>query len=159
MGVSMKRWSAFLLAGMVLSGLPGAARALPQKATPEPRSTASPPAHALTPFVGHRVTRKVHRASCEWAEKIADENRAGFATWKEAQAAGYVACGKCKPDIKALAAEPPAAGELCASLNGKTFHKPDCAWAKKISGRNMVVYKTRDDAIASGKTPCKACKP
>ena len=133
------------------------------------------------PFIGHSANRKVHRAECRWAQKIAERNRVYFTTCEEAVAAGYTPCKTCKADeapspgdsggpasapdaaqggAKASApAQTPAAGELCASSTGKTFHKPDCAWAKKISGRNLVVYKTRDDAIASGKTPCKGCKP
>jgi methylphosphotriester-DNA--protein-cysteine methyltransferase len=117
------------------------------------------------PFVGNRNSKILHRAGCEFAKKISPANRAGFKLWKEAEAAGFTACGGCRPDAAQAGAESsspattPAAGELCASSTGKTFHKPECAWAKKISGRNLVVYKTRDDAIASGKTPCKVCTP
>ena len=46
-----------------------------------------------------------------------------------------------------------------ASKNSKVFHKPDCTWVKNILPNNRVFYKTRDEAIAAGKKPCKKCKP
>jgi methylphosphotriester-DNA--protein-cysteine methyltransferase len=41
----------------------------------------------------------------------------------------------------------------------EVFHRPDCEWAKKINPQNLVGFKTREDAIKSGKRPCKVCKP
>ena len=46
-----------------------------------------------------------------------------------------------------------------ASVNSEVFHQPNCKWAKKISPRNLVGFKTREDAIKSGHRPCKMCKP
>jgi methylphosphotriester-DNA--protein-cysteine methyltransferase len=131
------------------------------------------------PFIGHSASKKVHRAECKWAQKIAERNRVYFTNCQEAVAAGYSPCRTCKPDEPSspspgdsggpapapdaaqagTEAQTPAAGELCASSTGKTFHRPDCAWGKKISGKNLVIYKTRDEALASGKTPCRVCKP
>lgn len=46
-----------------------------------------------------------------------------------------------------------------ASVNSEVFHRPDCEWAKKISPRNLVGFKTREDVIKSGRRPCKVCRP
>ncbi len=46
-----------------------------------------------------------------------------------------------------------------ASKSGKAFHRPDCRWAQNISADNLVTYKTREEAVQSGKRPCKSCKP
>lgn len=46
-----------------------------------------------------------------------------------------------------------------ASKSGLVFHRPDCRWAQNISGDNRLGYKTRDEALRSGKRPCKSCKP
>jgi micrococcal nuclease len=46
-----------------------------------------------------------------------------------------------------------------ASKNSKVFHRPDCKWVKKISPKNLIGFKTREEAIRSGRRPCKTCKP
>jgi hypothetical protein len=46
-----------------------------------------------------------------------------------------------------------------SSKNSKIFHKPDCSWVKNILPKNQIFYKTRDEAIAAGKQPCKKCQP
>jgi hypothetical protein len=51
------------------------------------------------------------------------------------------------------------AGSFVASKNGKVFHKRDCASAKRINPENLLTFKTRDEAEATGRTPCKQCKP
>jgi methylphosphotriester-DNA--protein-cysteine methyltransferase len=127
---------------------------------------------ATAPFVGNKNSKKLHRSTCRWADKISEHNRIYFQSYEEAQKAGYVPCKQCKPDQAADAssegavtsssgtskAAAPADG-YCASKNGKAFHRNDCRWASKISEKNLVRYKTREEAIAAGKTPCKVCKP
>ncbi len=46
-----------------------------------------------------------------------------------------------------------------ASNSSNIFHKPDCRWAGNISQRNLVTYKSKDEAIKAGKRPCKTCNP
>jgi len=46
-----------------------------------------------------------------------------------------------------------------ASRNSKIFHKPDCVWVQRIAPKNLVYYKTRDEAVNDGKRPCKTCNP
>jgi hypothetical protein len=45
------------------------------------------------------------------------------------------------------------------SRSASVFHRPDCRWARNISGDNRLGYKTREEAIQAGKRPCKSCKP
>lgn len=46
-----------------------------------------------------------------------------------------------------------------ASKNSAVFHRPDCRWVQNISERNLVGYKTREEAVQAGKRPCKSCAP
>jgi len=46
-----------------------------------------------------------------------------------------------------------------ASRNSKVFHRPDCKWAKKISPKNLIGFKSREDAVKSGRRPCRSCRP
>ncbi len=61
--------------------------------------------------------------------------------------------------IKAPTEQVPTENFYIASKNSKVFHRPDCRWAKKIAPKNLVRYKTREDAVNDGKRPCKMCKP
>lgn len=46
-----------------------------------------------------------------------------------------------------------------ASANSDKFHYPSCEWAQKISGKNKIVFHSRDEAISSGYQPCQVCGP
>ena len=46
-----------------------------------------------------------------------------------------------------------------ASSKSNIFHKPGCEWAQKISGRNKIVFHSRDKALSSGFRPCQVCCP
>ncbi len=56
---------------------------------------------------------------------------------------------------------PPAASgyAFVSSTSSQVFHRPDCRWAKNIAGGNLVGYKSREEAVQTGKRPCKTCKP
>lgn len=41
----------------------------------------------------------------------------------------------------------------------QSFHQPDCKWAKEIKSNNLLRFKSRKEAIQSGRKPCKVCKP
>lgn len=45
------------------------------------------------------------------------------------------------------------------SVNSNKFHWPSCEWARKIREEHRVVFKTRQEALDKGYTPCKVCKP
>lgn len=46
-----------------------------------------------------------------------------------------------------------------ASKSSKVFHGPNCRFAKTITSKNGIEYATRQQAINSGRRPCKQCKP
>jgi micrococcal nuclease len=46
-----------------------------------------------------------------------------------------------------------------ASKNSNVFHRPDCKWAKKINPKNLIGFKSRGEAIRSGRRPCRSCEP
>lgn len=46
-----------------------------------------------------------------------------------------------------------------ATKNSKVFHRPDCKWAKRISPKNLIGFKSREEAIKSGRRPCRSCGP
>jgi hypothetical protein len=49
--------------------------------------------------------------------------------------------------------------EYVASKNSKVFHRSDCSSAKRISSENVIRFVTKEEAISSGRRPCKICKP
>lgn len=44
-----------------------------------------------------------------------------------------------------------------ASTRSEVFHRASCGYVKRI--KNMVWFKTRIEAIGSGRRPCKVCRP
>jgi endonuclease/exonuclease/phosphatase family metal-dependent hydrolase len=56
-------------------------------------------------------------------------------------------------------AAPAQSAGYAASVNSEVFHKAGCKSAAKISAKNLVRFKTREEAIQAGKRPCKECKP
>ena len=53
----------------------------------------------------------------------------------------------------------PVSTAFMASKNSQVFHKVDCASASKILPKNVVRYRSRDEAIQGGRKPCAECKP
>jgi len=45
------------------------------------------------------------------------------------------------------------------NCNSYRFHAPTCPFAKKISHRNVVRFKSRNDAFWAGYSPCRQCTP
>ncbi|MCK4998766.1 MAG: thermonuclease family protein [Anaerohalosphaera sp.] len=46
-----------------------------------------------------------------------------------------------------------------ASKSSKIFHKSTCRSAKVISDSNRISFGSRQQAISTGRSPCKICKP
>ena len=46
-----------------------------------------------------------------------------------------------------------------ASKKSKVFHSPNCKWVKRIKPENLIGFKSREEAISSGRRPCKVCSP
>lgn len=144
----------------------------------EKQAGASPSSQSR--FVGHIGTKKVHRAECGHAQKISSDNRVLFDKYEEAEAAGYAPCKTCKPGRavnEGTASQPRTPAEApglmrktmdgqalkangyIAERDGKYFHRAGCAWARNITPPQLVTYRTREEAISSGKNPCEACNP
>lgn len=49
--------------------------------------------------------------------------------------------------------------KYAASKKSEVFHYIYCSYVKKIKQEELILFKTREDAIASGRRPCKKCKP
>jgi phosphatidylserine/phosphatidylglycerophosphate/cardiolipin synthase-like enzyme len=78
---------------------------------------------------------------------------------------GAVGNGDGQPDAVGDADGPldPPAQEASvgyvASKNSGVFHRADCKDGKTIRPKNLIHFDTRDEAIQSGRTPCKLCNP
>ncbi len=48
-------------------------------------------------------------------------------------------------------------GTYVANKNSDLFHHPYCKWVERIDKRNMLVFKTRSEAVANHFHPCRAC--
>ena len=46
-----------------------------------------------------------------------------------------------------------------ASKNSRVFHRPGCGHAKRILPKNLIGFKSREEVVGSGRTPCKSCRP
>ena len=46
-----------------------------------------------------------------------------------------------------------------ASSNSNRYHKPSCAWVKKIKPENRISFSSESAAREAQYTPCKACWP
>ena len=49
--------------------------------------------------------------------------------------------------------------KYAASKNSDVFHYISCFYVARIKPGNLILFKTREEAIASGRRPCKVCKP
>ena len=46
-----------------------------------------------------------------------------------------------------------------ASKNSRVFHRFDCKWAKRVSPKNLIGFKDREEAVKSGRRACRSCRP
>lgn len=49
--------------------------------------------------------------------------------------------------------------KYAASKNSDVFHYISCSYVATIKPENLILFKTREEAIASGRRPCKKCNP
>lgn len=57
------------------------------------------------------------------------------------------------------AGHPKAPTGYVATPKSKAFHRPECRSVDGMADAQLVTYATRDEAIQSGKRPCRQCKP
>ena len=53
----------------------------------------------------------------------------------------------------------PPEHKYAASKDSEEFHYIDCFYVARIKSENLILFKTREEAIASGRRPGKICKP
>lgn len=114
------------------------------------------PALSLYADTYHGNTRShvFHQSSCE--HYSCKNCTATFATVADAIAAGYHACGICRPGEHA-----PALADVEDGYSGNTstrkFHRATCRYAgcKNCTAK----FKTRQEAIDAGYVPGGCCKP
>jgi competence protein ComEC len=58
-----------------------------------------------------------------------------------------------------LPTQEPEECNYVASKNSNVFHYSWCSYVRKILPKNRICFSTREEAIASGRRPCKVCKP
>jgi micrococcal nuclease len=46
-----------------------------------------------------------------------------------------------------------------ADKNSKIFHRTGCEYVKDIDPQNLIEFSSREEAIKSGRKPCKSCNP
>lgn len=60
-----------------------------------------------------------------------------------------------KPETKTIETQE---YKYAASKKSEVFHNITCSYVSKIKPENLILFKTRGEAIASGRRPCKKCK-
>lgn len=108
-------------------------------------------------FVVDKSKGIYHLLDCPLLKNIAGKNKLEMGA-KEIIDKGYRPCEVCKP----ILSTPPLGkekGQYVGSKSSLKFHRLDCPWAKKISEENRIYFKSREEAIKHGYTPCKVCKP
>ncbi len=49
--------------------------------------------------------------------------------------------------------------EYIASEHRGMFHYSSCIWAEQVKPEDLIIFKNRQEALDSGRTSCKVCKP
>jgi micrococcal nuclease len=50
-------------------------------------------------------------------------------------------------------------GYFVGSSKSNKYHKPSCVSAKRINAANLITFKTAEDAVSKGYSPCSRCLP
>jgi len=67
--------------------------------------------------------------------------------------------GIWQPSSERHALQRPVEGGYVASKYSKVFHVPSCPAVGMIADENRIYFRTFKEAVDSGRTPCKVCKP
>ena len=60
---------------------------------------------------------------------------------------------------KTTKTDTPVKLKYVASKNSKVFHLATCSHAARIATQNQVSFDARDQAVQTGRRPCKTCQP
>ena len=61
--------------------------------------------------------------------------------------------------IRAIENDQEDEGVYFGNKQSPIFHLPECRWVQKMSSKDIVLFKTRQEALNQGYVPCKVCKP
>lgn len=100
-------------------------------------------------FVGSKESDKYHTPACGAVKNIKAENKVCFQSAADAKKQGYTACGLCKP----------GEAKIVASKSSNKYHLSGCGAVKNIDKENLVEFKSAEDAVKAGYTPCGLCNP
>lgn len=111
------------------------------------------PAPALAEYHGNTQTHVFHKSSCRYFDCARCSAR--FQTAREAEQAGYRACGTCKPGGTE------SRREVTTAFTGNTkshiFHRASC---RNASCKNCgATFESRTEAVRAGYRPGKCCRP
>ncbi len=105
---------------------------------------------------GKKIGLLLRNTKVEKIEKRGNWVKVQVAGWIWAPSLGlekvYAPSKKATPKRRA----PP---RYCASRNSDVFHYCWCHYVRKIKSSNLITFRTREEAIHSGRRPCKKCKP
>jgi len=111
-------------------------------------------------------TKIVITGSYNWTKNAREDNFENLLVIKSPEIALIYAKEFAK--IKQTAADLPAGAvrggaepeyKYVASKYSKVFHYIWCPLARKIAEKNRIYFKTREEAIKSGRRPCRKCRP
>jgi pSer/pThr/pTyr-binding forkhead associated (FHA) protein len=52
-----------------------------------------------------------------------------------------------------------AGDNFVASISRPVFHRAECSWIKATGAKHKIYFSTAQEAINSGRRPCKSCNP
>ncbi len=74
------------------------------------------------------------------------------------QVEAFIMAARPPVAVETMAPPTPASSYVAFRLSSE-FHWPDYPVARTIKPENLVIYKTRGEALVVGKRPCRSCRP
>lgn len=104
-------------------------------------------------YVGNKDSKKYHKLSCSYGQKISASNRIYFSSASQAESQGYEPCGICLPS----SSDPPSTARYVGNIATKKYHTLSCTYGQKISEGNRRYFSSKTEAENAGYTPCQVC--
>ena len=87
------------------------------------------------------------------------EGEFGSCSWWEDPLAPNLPCGEDDPDMDNGTGTVQVKRFYVGCAFTKTYHYPDCRWAKNIPLGSQVWFSSAEEARANGYVPCGTCNP
>ncbi|WP_440948353.1 Ada metal-binding domain-containing protein [Methanosarcina sp. T3] len=71
----------------------------------------------------------------------------------------FTAASQVTPSSEPTPTPNSANAEYQGNPDSKVFHEAGCRYAPKISPESLVIFYSREEAIAAGYRPCEVCNP